>query len=361
VPDGGAIAITGYGMRTAVGNDAVQTAAAVRAGINRFGTWTALGVTFDDETGVNAAALPEGSPDEPWVGKASDLVALPLREALWGAGVYDFLAIRGASAGARVGAYVATPYSDRAGVSPQAFRLFSIEAQEHCISPAHADHVTLVSLDHVAGAAALERAAADLRAGKTDYAVVGALDSLLHGDYLKALWASGRLKVPGQTDGLLPGEAAAVVVMERESDARRRRARIFGWLGAGVIEHEALPIGPEHPIRADAASRAVRAALERNERKPERAIVDLTGERWRSLEWALVETRCLGELATARFRLWHPADCLGDVGAATGLVQLALALRGFARGYCGDGPVLLVSASDRGERSAMMVLPPGET
>jgi 3-oxoacyl-[acyl-carrier-protein] synthase-1 len=357
-----AIAITGYGMRTAVGNDAVQTASAVRAGISRFASWEPIGVAFEEAAGVNASALPEGSADEPWVAKASELVSLPLHEALWSAGVYDFALLRAAFPRARVGAYVATPYPDRTGVSPEAFRLFGLEAREHCISPARADHVTIVPTEHTAGITALDRAAADLRAGKVDYAVVGALDSLLHADYLKKLWADGRLKLPGQSDGLVPGEAGAVAILERESDARLRRAPIFGWIGAAAVDREAIPLGPDHPIRAEAASRVVRAALEANAagRAPQRAIVDLSGERWRSIEWALVETRCMGGLSMAGWRLWHPADCLGDVGAATGLVHLVLALRAFARGYGGDGAILLVSASERGERSAMCVFPPAE-
>jgi 3-oxoacyl-[acyl-carrier-protein] synthase-1 len=296
------------------------------------------------------------------VAKASELVTLPLHEALWGARVYDFTETRRASPGVRVGAYLATPYADRAGVSRDASRLFAVEAHEHCISPARADDVVIVPCDHAAGAVALDRASSDLRAGKVDYAVVGAFDSLLHGEFLRSLWAEGRLKIPEQAEGLVPGEAGAVVVLQRGADAMRAHARIRGWLGATVVEHEAVAIGPEHPIRAEAASRAVRAALERNAGggRPERAIVDLSGERWRSLEWALVETRCLSELATASWRLWHPADCLGDVGAATGIVHLVLALRAFARGYGGNGAILLASASERGERSATCVFPPGE-
>jgi 3-oxoacyl-[acyl-carrier-protein] synthase I len=362
VPDSEPIAITGFGMRTAVGNDAVQTAAAVRAGISRFRSWESLGATFDEAAGVTASILPEGSADEPWVAKASDLVTLPLHEALWSAGVYDFAEIRRALPQSRVGAYVATPYPDRAGVSRDAFRLFAIEAREHCIAPAPADSVVLSSCDHAAGATALARAVDDLRAGTIDYAVVGALDSMLHGDYLKSLWANGRLKLPGQPDGLVPGEAAAIVVLERESGAKLRHARVFGRLGEAAFEHETVPIGPDYPIRAEAAGRAVRTALERNAHagRPERAIVDLSGERWRSLEWALVETRCLGEFASASWRLWHPADCLGDMGAASGIVHLGLALRSFARGYGGRGPILLVSASERGERAAVCVFPPTE-
>jgi len=355
------VVVTGIGMRTPIGNDAVQTASAVRAGINRFALWEALGTAFEDDAGVVASFLPDELGDEPWVGKAIDLVPEPLHEALWSSGLFDFGEVRAWNQRVQVGAYIATPYEDRAGVSKEAFRLFAIEARQHCIAPAHADFVQVVSCDHAAGIMAVDRAAQDLQTHKIDFAVVGGLDSLLHADYLKALWAEGRLKLPTHADGLLPGEAAAVVVLERARDAEARGAPILARLGEAAIDHEALPLGPEYPIRAEGSSRAISAALARmgGPGRVERIIVDLSGERWRSLEWALVETRCLGGLPQ-EWQLWHPADCLGDIGAATSIVHLCLALRAFARGYGGGGAILLAAASPRGERAALAVFPAQE-
>jgi len=360
-PGGGAaVVITAMGARTAVGNDAVQTAAAVRAGINRFARWEALPDEFDGEAGVNAAFLPEDLGDAPWVAKAEDLAPMPIHEALWQAELYDFVAARQARPQLKLAAYVATPYPDRPGVSPDAYRLFAIEAREHCIAPARADQVHLISGEHAAGLIALARAVADLRSGAADIAVVGAVDSLLHGEFLRALAAAGRLKLPDRPTGLIPGEAAAVLVLERARDAQARGARPLGRLGAVAVDQEKIPLGPEHPIRAEAASRAVQSALQEGESGGaadiHRIIVDLTGERWRSLEWSLVETRCLGGMPRG-WQLWHPADCLGDVGAAGGLVHVVLALRAFARGYGGPGGVLISAAAERGERAATCVFP----
>jgi 3-oxoacyl-[acyl-carrier-protein] synthase I len=353
-----AIVVTAVGMRTPVGNDAIQSAAAVRAGVNRFALWEALGTEFEDAAGVIASSLPDDLGDLPWVEKAIDLVPEPIHEALWSGGLFDFVEARRRQPRAQVGAYIATPYPDRAGVAEDAFRLFAIEARTHCIAPAHADTVRIVSCDQAAGIVAIDRAVADLRAGEVDFAVVGAVDSLLHGEHLHELWRAGRLKLPNRSDGLIPGEAAAVVVLEREADARRRGAPLLARLGAAAIDHEATPLGPAHPIRAEGASRAVAAVVERSgdPARIDRVITDLTGERWRSLEWAIVETRCLGSL-THGWQLWHPADCLGDVGAATSIVHLALATRAFARGYGGAGGILLSAASARGERAALSVFP----
>src|SRR5207247_7451298 len=126
-------------------------------------------------------------------------------------------------------------------------------------------------------------------------------------------------------------------------------------VGTVKVEREPTPLGPDHPITADALSRAVHATLEAED--PSRlhgVLVDLSGERWRFLEWALAETRFSMRLP-AGWRLWHPADCIGDVGAATGLVHVALAVRAFARDYAGGGSVLVDNSPERCERFAACI------
>jgi 3-oxoacyl-[acyl-carrier-protein] synthase-1 len=85
-------------------------------------------------------------------------------------------------------------------------------------------------------------------------------------------------------------------------------------------------------------------------------LTDLNGERWRFLEWALASSPALLGLPPD-WRLWHPADCFGDVGAATGAVHLCLAARAFERGYAvGDG-VIIFNAAETGERASLCVHP----
>jgi 3-oxoacyl-[acyl-carrier-protein] synthase I len=349
------VVVTGIGMRTTVGNDAVQSAAAVRAGINRFALWTAMGVSFEDEAGVLAASLPEDLGDLPWTDKAFLLVPAPLHEALWRARLYDLAALRAKNQRLCVGAYLAVPYPDRLGVSDEELRQLASDVRELGIVPACADAVQIIACEHAAGITALAQAARELVERKVDVAVVGGLDSLLHTEHLQSLWQEGRLKLPIRADGLIPGEAAAVAVLERAADAGRRKARPLARLGPAGLDRETVPIGPEHPIRAEAASRAVVAALAGADEGAavDQVYMDMSGERWRSLEWALVETRCLGKLAKG-WQLWHPADCLGDIGAASSLVHLALAVRGFERGY-GGRTALLCAASYRGERAALTI------
>ena len=85
-------------------------------------------------------------------------------------------------------------------------------------------------------------------------------------------------------------------------------------------------------------------------------INDLNGERWRFLEWGMADARALSGLPPNR-RLWHPADCFGDIGAATGAAHLCLATRAFRRGYAVGQAILVCNTSDGGERAATLVFP----
>jgi 3-oxoacyl-[acyl-carrier-protein] synthase-1 len=352
------IVVTGMGALTALGNDAVQTAAAVRAGLVRFADWQPTGGAAEDDMGVVAAVLPDGLADGPWVGKAAALTEHPVHEALWQAQLFDMADVRRRQSAFRFGAYIACPYADRLGVSVDAYRLFAVEARQHCVSPARADHVQIVAADHAAGLMAVAQAAEDLRRGEIDVALVGGLDSLLDSGFLREMLLDGRLKSADVPAGLIPGEAGATLLLETAVGARRRGVTALGTVGAVAQDREATPLRPEAPIEGRALSRAVAKAIELcgGPARLHRIITDLNGERWRSLEWALVETRVLGGLPRA-WELWHPADCVGDVGAASGVLHLVLALRAFARGYGGPDGILLTAASQRGERAAMTVFP----
>jgi 3-oxoacyl-[acyl-carrier-protein] synthase-1 len=84
---GEAIVVTGIGMRSAVGYHAMQTAASVRAGLNRFTEWKHFGV---DDGGIVASWIPPDLGDCSWCEKLLDLARTPLAEALWQARLWEF-------------------------------------------------------------------------------------------------------------------------------------------------------------------------------------------------------------------------------------------------------------------------------
>ena len=87
------VVVTGIGLLTSVGRDAVQTAVAVRAGINRFRQWVELPLATDEQPALAAAAVIPSLGNGPWVDKWEALLDLPTRQALWQAGLPEISAV----------------------------------------------------------------------------------------------------------------------------------------------------------------------------------------------------------------------------------------------------------------------------
>lgn len=54
------------------------------------------------------------------------------------------------------------------------------------------------------------------------------------------------------------------------------------------------------------------------------------------------------------FQMIHPAECIGDAGAALPAIMLGCAALGLQRGYL-DGPALVFASSDHGPRGAVLL------
>jgi 3-oxoacyl-[acyl-carrier-protein] synthase-1 len=76
----------------------------------------------------------------------------------------------------------------------------------------------------------------------------------------------------------------------------------------------------------------------------------MNGESHWVKEWGVSQIR-FAEKFEKGFRFEHPADCYGDIGAASGPVMIGLGLTGIRKKYI-SGPVLVYTSSDRGDRAA---------
>jgi 3-oxoacyl-[acyl-carrier-protein] synthase-1 len=83
-------------------------------------------------------------------------------------------------------------------------------------------------------------------------------------------------------------------------------------------------------------------------------VADLNGEAYKAFEWGTASVR-LHSLFSNLSTLWHPADCVGDLGAATPGLHVAQAFAAFRRGYAPSGDVLVYSSSDNGKRAALIL------
>jgi 3-oxoacyl-[acyl-carrier-protein] synthase-1 len=205
--------------------------------------------------------------------------------------------------------------------------------------------------------AALHRAAKDLLAGEVDVALVGGVDSLVRPASLERLEAKGILRTASHPEGILPGEAAAFAVVERAERAGGRRVlcRI-----ASIAFAEEPTAGTDRPNQAKALSAVFRRIRDNDPGIRERAlsICDLNGDRARAMEWSMASIRVLGDLQGDQ-PIWHAADCIGDVGAASGALALVWGGIALDQGYAGANAVLAWGASDGPLRGAALLVPSG--
>jgi 3-oxoacyl-[acyl-carrier-protein] synthase-1 len=354
-----AIDIVGLGAVTPVGLSAPATCAALRAGIPRmleFEGWTDDGL--DPNPAFVGGRVPTerllGTIEEKWPGherwnlKISkphvliepDLARLltlapPAAEEAWDAA--------GRPPG-RAGIYLGIDEGDPAtaiadAVGDRLGKTFDV--------------VRADKFGRAAGLSALHRAARHLADGRVDVALVGGVDSQLRRAAIARQIERGVLRHDKNPSGVIPGEAAAFVVLMPAGEAHSL-ARL-----AGSAVAEEPTAGSDSPNQGEGLTLAVRKARERAgalEAWP-RVVCDLNGDRYRALEWSLACVRALGDLPAgpASGPEWLPAEWLGDAGAASGIVGVVWAVTAMRGGHARTDRALVWGASDGPLRAAVIL------
>lgn len=203
-----------------------------------------------------------------------------------------------------------------------------------------------------AGVEALERARDAVRNG-CPAAIVAGVDSYLTGSTLQDLNKRRRLLTAENSDGFIPGEAASAILVVPGSRSTGSELRCTG-IGYG---REKAVLDSEEPLRSDGLSAAFQTAL----RDAQASWTDLdyqigsmSGEQYHFREAALAALRSIRPVKRS-FDLWHPSDCIGEVGAAIVPCMLGLALASGRKGYAPGPGVLCFSADDDGRRAAVIL------
>ncbi|MYU56397.1 MULTISPECIES: beta-ketoacyl-[acyl-carrier-protein] synthase family protein [Streptomyces] len=282
-----AIAVTGLGMITPAGHDTAATWEGVCAGRSLARTVPELrGSTVDFACTVDGIDLDDavGGRSAFRMGRYVKLALLAAREAVADAGLspatWDgtrVAVVVGTSSGGAVGLADQAVRLDRRGpeaTSPHAVLLTipnmpaaEIAIEMRATGPSMAPCTACSS-----GVTALSVARDLLAAGQCDIAVAGATEAIVVPVVMTGFGRSGAaaradgdpalLSRPFAADraGLVMGEGAAIMVLEREADARSRGARPRALIaGAGATTDAHHPTSP-HPSGAIAEA-AVRAAL----------------------------------------------------------------------------------------------------
>ncbi|MFC4161720.1 hypothetical protein [Chitinimonas lacunae] len=182
--------------------------------------------------------------------------------------------------------------------------------------------------------------------------LVGA-DSYLNAATINYFLGAGRLLESGNAYGFIPAEAAAAVLLGRDS---RPGASPLQICGVGLAEEQARPDG-EVPNRAIGLSEAMRSALDQAGLAPGALHFranDHNGDPFYASEASVAYTRLMVDDGVG-LPLLNLAEYLGETGAAAGPLALAYLSRVIERD---DGPGrvgLLHLGNDDGSRSAVVV------
>jgi 3-oxoacyl-[acyl-carrier-protein] synthase-1 len=339
--------VVGVGARTPVGLRAAAAAAAVRAGISRLGQHPFM----TDQVGEPVAAATDPRLDPRFIGpmRFVALAETALREACEPLADMETLRLR-------VPLYLALPEirpgftrEDAAAVRSGLLHLDGL--------PVEVSDVFVIQEGNAAGLVALTAALRQIELGAADACLIGGVDSYFQPDTVEWLDANRQLAGSVSRSGFVPGEGAGFCLLASEG----LRARLWLTPLVRVVSaangRETKLIKTSDICLGEGLTTTVREAAGEAQSRGESIntiICDINSERYRCEEWAFVCLR-LPQFFDNPATYISPADCWGDLGAASGPLFVMLAAEAAARGF-GTGPRTMIWASSEGGMRGAAVL-----
>ncbi len=332
------LAIVGSGMFCGVGLTAASACAAIRCGIDNVQE-----TRFMDSGGewIMGSSVPL---EQPWRGrkKLVEMIVPAIREALSNINSED---------ARKIPLFLCVAVKERAGRFEGIDDLFLKEVQNTSNIQFH-EKSAVIANDGVGAVEAINRALELISQKTAQYCLIAGVDTLLVSGTLASYEGKERLLTSNNSNGFIPGEAGAAILVGPAHSSGLQT--VIKGIGFGK---EKATIESEEPLRADGLVQAYKEALSSaglSMGDLDYRITDANGEQYKFKEGDLAVTRLLRE-HKGEFDIWHPAECIGEVGAAMvpGLLVVveAAARKGYARGV----NVVCHFGNDSGERAAMIL------
>ena len=340
--------IGGLGASTPIGRTAWASAAAARAGVCGFSEHPFM---------IDTAGEPMRVARAPWLDvnvegreRLAELLFPAIDEAL------GPLADDANGRPARLGLALALP-PPRPGQSPALAGELSMAIAERY--PGLFVRSLNFEAGHAAGHLAMDAAIRGCASGSIEAWVVAGVDSYLAPETLEWVEACDQLHGGGVLNnawGFIPGEAAGAVLVGTRDFARRHGLEALGEVVSVGIGQEAHLIKTDAVCIGEGLTQAFRQALQAlgPGEQIHNVFCDLNGETYRADEYGFTALRTKDRFRAATDFV-APADCWGDVGAASALLYISLAVLSHRKRY-GKGPLSMVWASaESGERGAAVI------
>jgi 3-oxoacyl-[acyl-carrier-protein] synthase-1 len=347
------IAIYGIGMTTSVGLDAIQTFAAVKAGISNFTESSIYGKRFTPLTMsiVPDEALPPlneaiSKKEKALTSKQTrmlQLATLPLQEALQ--------EIQNTK---NIPVYLGVPeaISDLSKPVPDNFiELLSAQSELNI----NTEKSKLFANGRSAGLIAIKEAVDTLTSGAEKLILVGGVDTYLDLRLLGNLDIEDRILSEGVMDGFIPGEGAGFLLLglpDQTGIAKEPIAKILA-VGSGFEEGHRYS---ENVYKGEGLSNTLQsmfAEIDLKDTPVKTVYAGFNGESFFAKEWGIAYLRNQ-EFMIGDYRIEHPVDSFGDTGAALGPLMTGLSAMGLSKNKI-DGPCVVWCSSDYGMRSALTI------
>ncbi len=211
---------------------------------------------------------------------------------------------------------------------------------------------------HSAAYKALEQVYNYLQEPGHEFCLLAGVDSYIDSMTLNILDLNQQVHTTDNPYGFVPGEAAACLVFCSEQTQKKYQLDSLGALTG--FSHTLEPIYHRSGVcTGQGLTKVMREVIHfsHGKAKIRHAIGDLNGEPHRSDEYGFTLTR-LSQYFHSPEHFTAPADCWGDVGAATGLLSMVLATESPVVKKEQSGPILLWASSMRDGRGAALFQPP---
>lgn len=216
--------------------------------------------------------------------------------------------------------------------------------------------IAFIAKGHSAGLMALEAGSRKILNRTCEFCLVGGVDSYVDPDTLDWIEENEQLHIPSNAWGFIPGEAASFCLLCSWDTAEKYKLPVRARLLAVSTAIEENRIKTETVCIGKGLTQAVKNCLKElsSDCRIDYTICDQNGEAYRADEFGFMLAR-LSEHFVDPAHYMAPADCWGDVGAASGPLFINLIISAAEKGYAKGSHTLLWTSSEEGNRTAAIL------
>lgn len=223
--------------------------------------------------------------------------------------------------------------------------------------PIEISKVNIYTEGHAAGLSALATATKQIQQGAFEACLVGGVDSYFQPDTMEWLDENRQLAGAVSRSAFVPGEGAGFCLLMAERARKRLGLGALARVLSVATGRETKLIKTSDICLGEGLTTTVRDAVSGLSPPAEtinEIICDINGERYRGEEWGFVCLR-LPQHFDDPTAYRSPADCWGDMGAASGPLFAMLACQAATLSYAKGPRTLLWASSEGGLRGAAVL------